>query len=834
MNDTSDLSDDFSAIGLLANDFLARYRDGDRPTVDEYARRHPELSSEIHRMLPLVVSVEKVKLDQQTANDGSATLAGRELRRLGDYRIIREIGRGGMGIVFEAEQESLGRRVAIKVLPKQCLLDKEALQQFEREATTAAAMHHSNIVPIFGSGEANGDHYLVMQLVVGDSLDTLMENDNQFSYTDIATLGKQVAGAIHYAHENGVLHRDIKPANILINEDGAAQVTDFGLARNLDDDPTTTRALSGSLRYMAPERFRGESTKLGDVYGLGLTLYEMIAQQPAFVQTDPHQLMDAISQRTPVPLKRLRPDVPIDLETIVTKAIHVEPEHRYQDAASFRDDLQRFLNDEPIKARRTSMFHRCRRWCRRNPGIAAATFITAFALTAATIISTAAYFIASKANQQTVSALENSEQTVSLALQSLDGVVEIASVSPLVSTSGLDGTDEFSIQDLPDRSFEASPYSAQVLERIQPLYERLSQQAPTRPDIVLQTIDASLQLARIQHQRGKTTKAIATLHRAIEFMDTRAEIAKVSSTERQLRMAKLNNQLGTFFSTELMFDEADQSHYKALTAVEQSETMIPSLQLEAARAHLSLGSPNQSQRPKKEGKQREKTDRHIDQATECLEKLRDSDLPSKQIETLYASCMMAKSRLAKVPVLKRSFFDQAIVTLKNQLAETPDDASVRYELVNALSNVNFRQDHAPEHWRIVGDRLQQAMDELKPLRASHPDTTLFTISEVNLWHKLSSVARKRRRFEMADDRLKKAISIQSSLVGAWPDNLQHRCRRALLYRSQATMYRERDRHDDAKQAVQNAQADLDSLSPSLADHPIVKRTQQMISKHVVD
>ena len=107
MNDTSDLSDDFSAIGLLANDFLARYRDGDRPTVDEYARRHPELSSEIHRMLPLVVSVEKVKLDQQTANDGSATLAGRELRRLGDYRIIREIGRGGMGIVFEAEQLSL-------------------------------------------------------------------------------------------------------------------------------------------------------------------------------------------------------------------------------------------------------------------------------------------------------------------------------------------------------------------------------------------------------------------------------------------------------------------------------------------------------------------------------------------------------------------------------------------------------------------------------------------------------------------------------------------------------------------------------------------------------
>ena len=220
MNSTFAMDDEtYSTVDILASDFLARYRDGNRPTVEEYARRHPELSEPIRKMFPLVLSVEKVKVDQQVASDGSATLAGKLVEQLGDFRLIREIGRGGMGIVYEAEQQSLGRTVAIKLLPKQSLLDNDSLARFHREAKTAAAMHHSNIVPIFGTGETDGMHYLVMQLVRGESLDRRVANsETRFSTSDAAHIAMQVADALAYAHASGVLHRDIKPANILIDE----------------------------------------------------------------------------------------------------------------------------------------------------------------------------------------------------------------------------------------------------------------------------------------------------------------------------------------------------------------------------------------------------------------------------------------------------------------------------------------------------------------------------------------------------------------------------------------------------------------------------------------
>ncbi len=366
MNDTAmdlDFSDEttnsLEIVDLLASDFLTRYRDGDRPTVEEYARRHPELSSQIRQIFPLVLSVEKLKISQQTAVDGSATLAGRLFKRLGDFTLIREIGRGGMGIVFEAEQESLGRRVAIKLLPKQSLLDDQAIARFHVEAKTAAAMHHSNIVPIFGTGEVDGTHFLVMQLVRGQALDKMLEHQaSPMSDSDVARIGTQIADAIAYAHAGGVLHRDVKPGNILIEVDGTAQITDFGLARNTSDDPTVTRTLSGSMRYMAPERFRGLSDERCDVYSLGLTLYEMLAGQPAFKESDPHHLVETIKNPKTRSLRSVRPRISIDLETIVLKAMNVDPALRYPTAKELRDDLNHFLSDEPIQARRISSFPR--------------------------------------------------------------------------------------------------------------------------------------------------------------------------------------------------------------------------------------------------------------------------------------------------------------------------------------------------------------------------------------------------------------------------------------------------------------------------------------------
>lgn len=831
--DDDAVADSYVAVDILASDFLARYRDGDRPSIEDYARRHPGLSDEIRRMFPLIASVEKLKIDQQVSNDGSATLAGRQLQRLGDFRIIREIGRGGMGIVFEAEQESLGRSVAIKVLPKQCLLDDAALERFHQEARMAAAMHHSNIVPVFGTGETDGSHYLVMQLVGGESLDKVLANQSSgMPVQRVASIGKQLADAIAYAHENGALHRDIKPANILLEEDGTVQVTDFGLARNLADDPTTTRTLSGSLRYMAPERFQGISDERSDVYSIGLTLFEMAAGQPAFTEEDPDQLIRSMTNPTVLSLRKARPDISIDLETIVLKAIHPEPNHRYSTAKALSADLHRFISDEPIQARRISKLQRGSRWCRRNPKIAAALGITAASLIATTLVSTAAYFATSSANHRTMSALKESEQSLNLAVQSLDGIVEVVSiatsVSPVAMNSEVDTASDITLTDI---HFSPSPYSAKLLERIQPLYERLAQQAPTRPDIILQMVDASIQLARIQNQLGRTSDAYQTLEDSLQMLNDRAAEARVSAVEKSLRQGRLLNELGTVRLANLDTTVADEAFEKAVLALESVAVHHADIQIELVRAHLALGSlsPSNRRREKLDQQQRTIRTKHLTTALELLKQLPKSEAATKSVQILRARSFLAMSRLVTVPEAKRENFNTAITLLRQQLEQTPNDAAIRFELVQVLADVNVRRDQSRRQMVVAKDRLDEALSELGPLKTQYPGIPTFLVAEVHLRHKLSSIARSRHRFDNAEHQLRRAIEIQTSLVDTTPDNFVHRCWRALLYRSLAECQREQGNSSQATAALESAMQDVNAISSDFSNHPFVVRTREIIS-----
>lgn len=830
--DDDAVADSYAAVDILASDFLARYRDGDRPAIEDYARRHPALGAEIRRMFPLVASVEKLKIDQQVSSNGSATLAGRQLQRLGDFRIIREIGRGGMGIVFEAEQESLQRRVAIKVLPKQCLLDDQALERFHQEARMAAAMHHSNIVPVFGTGETDGSRYLVMQLVGGDSLDRILAGlKTPMPVGQVARIGEQLADAIAYAHENGVLHRDIKPANILLEQDGTTQVTDFGLARNLADDPMTTRTLSGSLRYMAPERFQGVSDERSDVYSIGLTLFEMAAGQPAFAQEDPDQLIRSMSNPNVASLRKTQPGIPIDLETIILKAIHPDPNHRYPAAKSLRDDLQRFLADEPIHARRISKLQRCSRWCRRNPKIATAIGVTAVSLFATTVISTAAYVSTSAANQRTLDALIASEQSLNLAVQSLDGVVEVvsiaASVAPMEMNSDNEAAEEINLTDV---TLSPSPYSARLLERIQPLYERLAQQAPTRPDIILQMVDASIQLARIQNQFGRTSAAFKTLEDSIGVLNARAAEARVSAGEKSLRLGRLFNELGTVRLANLDIVTADAAFTEALLALDSVPAQNPKTQLELVRAHLALGSlsPSSRRRGLSDEERIVRTD-HVSTALEVLEQLPPAESRGKPARILRARSFLALSRLVNVPETRRQLFNDAVTQLRQQLKHAPGDAAIRFELVQVLGDVNVRREQPRRQMASAADRLDEALLELQPLKTQYPGTPAFQVAEVHLRHKLSSIARSQRRFDNAKQQLQRAVEIQSALVIAAPERFVHLCWRALLYRSLAECAREQDDRPAVSAALELALEDLTRISPEANQHPFVVHTREAIS-----
>ena len=383
-------------LDLLAEEFTLLCRRGQQPSVVEFAEQYPEWANQLRDLLPSVARMEQLRYLRQSEYGSAAD--GVNLRQIGDYRIVQEVGRGGMGIVYEAVQESLGRRVALKVLPRHSLLDPKNRERFRREAQAAARLHHTNIVPVFGVGEQDGLPYYVMQFIQGQGLNEILaqwreetaaaakapqgDSPDRWRWQPVAEVGVQVAEALHYAHQQGTLHRDIKPANLLLDDQGTVWVTDFGLAKSVPavfaTSPgqsqrgglTNTGDIVGTLQYLAPESFQGQVDARSDVYSFGLTLYELLTLTPAFSGATPAELLQQVSEQEPVPPRKVNPAIPRDLETIVLKAIAREPNHRYQTAGELAEDLKRFLDDRPIRARRATPAERVGRWCRRNRAIA--------------------------------------------------------------------------------------------------------------------------------------------------------------------------------------------------------------------------------------------------------------------------------------------------------------------------------------------------------------------------------------------------------------------------------------------------------------------------------
>ncbi|MBI2806951.1 MAG: serine/threonine protein kinase [Planctomycetes bacterium] len=312
---------------------------------------------------------------------------------LGDYRILREVGRGGMGVVYEAVQLSLGRRVALKILPPHLAQEPEALDRFRREARSAARLHHTNIVPVFEVGRDESICFFAMQFIEGQGLDQYinqMKNNiatarpasdqsaamlghsvtTRNHHRQAARLAEQAAQALAYAHGRGIVHRDIKPSNLLLDGNGIVWISDFGLAKSAGENLTVPGDIVGTLRYMAPERFRGEGDQRADIYALGLTLYEFLLLRPAFQATDHAQVLDEVQRTEPPRPRSVDARVPRDLETIILKAIDKDPRRRYPSAGEMAEDLRRFLADEPILARRAGVMERTARAARRNPKLA--------------------------------------------------------------------------------------------------------------------------------------------------------------------------------------------------------------------------------------------------------------------------------------------------------------------------------------------------------------------------------------------------------------------------------------------------------------------------------
>ncbi len=316
---------------------------------------------------------------------------GLESPCFGDYQLLEEVGRGGMGIVYKARQQSLGRLVALKTILFGPLASPEQVRRFRSEASAAAALQHPNIVAVHEVGEHQHHHYLAMDLVDGPNLGSLVAN-KPLPARQAALYLRSVAEAIHFAHEHGILHRDLKPSNVLIGSDDRPRVADFGLACQLGTDSSLTMSgqMLGSPNYMPPEQIGGKAERVGraaDVYGLGAILYHLLTGRPPFQAETIPETLRLVALVDPLSPRALVPSVPEDLETICLKCLEKEPTKRYETALGVAEDLERFLRDEPIQARPVGALGKAWRWSRRKPAVAAALLVSLGSLIAITVIS---------------------------------------------------------------------------------------------------------------------------------------------------------------------------------------------------------------------------------------------------------------------------------------------------------------------------------------------------------------------------------------------------------------------------------------------------------------
>ncbi len=543
-------------------------------------RQYPEYADSIRQLLPALEVLADLgrSADRRAVRGLSADLESADgAGVLGDFRILREVGRGGMGVVYEARQLSLGRRVALKVLPFAAALDPRQLQRFKVEAQAAALLHHTHIVPVFAVGVERGVHYYAMQLIDGRTLAHAIRElrrlhgltskeepsaagwhqagpDEEHApnrpdatesptkeapptptvanyaaepsphpailssgssirsrafFQAAARLGIQAAEALEYAHSLGVVHRDVKPANLLLDTRGQLWVTDFGLAQVEAEGGlalTLTGDVLGTLRYMSPEQAMGRRTLVDhrtDIYSLGVTLYELLTLHPAIEGSDRQEILRRIAFDDPTNLRRHNPAVPRELETIVLKAMAKEPEGRYATAQELADDLTRFLENRPIRARRLTLAERVAKWARRHTAAVTATFAVLTIVVGALATST---LLIARAQRRTQAALETAEERTRQAHRAVDTMYTRVAEQWLAQKSDLEPL---------QRTF--------LLEALD-FYRRLSREQESSPDPAIRREAARAfgRVADLEQRLGRLREAESAFRSALAILDALA------------------------------------------------------------------------------------------------------------------------------------------------------------------------------------------------------------------------------------------------------------------------------------------------------------------------
>jgi serine/threonine protein kinase len=855
---------DRNPVEALAEEFIARYRAGENPSVTDYVERYPEHAEEIADLFPAATLLEELKGPPR----GALAHEGAAPRQLGDYRIVREIGRGGMGVVYEAEQVSLRRRVALKLLPPRPHLGPGQLERFQREARAAGRLHHTNIVPVFGVGEHEGQHYYVMQLIAGKGLDGVLAelgrvgqeaagpigpigrigpirpigpigpaaplhgfpspSDPAF-YSHVARLGAQAADALAYAHAQGIVHRDVKPANLLLDHQGTLWITDFGLAKLLEQDDVTRQGeMACTVRYSAPERFQGRSDARGDLFSLGLTLYELLALRPAYDEADPARLLVQVTKGHMVRPRVHNPAIPRDLETIVLKTLAPEPAGRYQSAAELADDLRRFLDDRPIQARRTSAIEHAWRWCRRNPAVAglSAALVLVFLLGFSGVAwkwreASAHLALATEASTEATKALGREEQQRRRAeeqRQLAEGNLDLAlkafeRIAGRLSLAGLTAPVDAGDEEGPAQPV-VSPEAAAILEDLVGFYERFAATNSNDPRLRRDTGQALRQVGAIRLRLGQYAQAEEALRKAGELLD---------GLVQPLERARLHNELAVVLRAARRPGDAVREHQKALDVLRGIKDASAEVRHEQARAHNLLGAVQWRQQRAALAEKNQRT------ALAMLEKLVQEEPKSPAYRHTQARAYHDLSVVLWPGEQRPEAMEartKAVEILEGLAAEHPGVPDYRSELAEIL--LSLPRVPGPRPFREAQRRSTRALELSQELAKKYPAVPDYQLLLARSSQRLGMLQAASGRGEEGVANIRKAIALHRDLQKRFPEVLPYRWPRIeAQWMLGETLRRQKDLAGSEK-VLRESLAELEKLA---AEMPRVRFVRALAARH---